>query len=142
MQFAQLTTHEMPELGIERTQRLVHQKCLRTPNHRAPQRDPLAVAAGQFRRLARQQMLDAQKPCCLQDPLANVAAPHALALERKADVLGDIHMRIKRKHLEHESDVAGGSAPECDILAVEQNASTRRQLEPGDHAQCRRLAAT
>ena len=135
MQFAQLTAHEMPELGIERAQRLVHQECLRPPDHGAPERNPLPVAAGQFRRLARQQMFDAQKPRGLRDPLANVAARHALALQRKADVLRDIHMRIERKQLEHEGNVAGRRAPEGDVLAVEQDASVGRKLEPGDHAQ-------
>ena len=76
-----------------------------------------------------------------QHPLAPLAASHALALEREADVLLDIHVRIEREQLKHEGDVARRGAPEGDILAVEQNAPAGRQFEAGDHAQRRRLAA-
>ncbi len=86
-------------------------------------------------------MFDAQQPRRLEDPFARFAPRHALALERKADVLLDIHVRIEREQLEDEGDVALGSAPEGDVLAVEQNAPAGRQLEAGDHAQRRRLAA-
>ena len=95
-----------------------------------------------LRGLARQQMLDAQEPRGFADPLANLAARHALTFERKADVLLNIHMRIKRKQLKDESDVARRGAAEGDVLAVEQYAPVRRKLKAGDHAQRRRLAAT
>ena len=141
MQIAQLAAHQLAELGIERTERLVHEERLRPPDHRAPKRDALPVAAGQFRGLARQQVLDPQQPRGLGDPLAHLAPRHALALERKADVLLDVHMRIEGEQLEDEGNVARRGATERDVLAVEQNAPAGRQLETGDHAQRRRLAA-
>ncbi len=72
---------------------------------------------------------------------ADLAARHALAFQGKPVVVGDIHVRVKRKELEHESNVARRGAAEGDILAVEQDTPVGRQLEPGDHAQCRGLAA-
>ena len=68
-------------------------------------------------------------------------ARHPLAEQRKANVLADVHVRIERKELEHESDVALRGALECDILAAKKDAAGGRQLEPGDHAQRRGLAA-
>ena len=141
MQIAQLAAHQVAELRVERPQRLVHQERLRSPDYGAAKRNALAVAAGQFRGLAREQMLDAQEPRGFAHPLADLAARHALAFERKADVLLDIHMRIEREQLEDEGDVARRRAAEGDVLPVEQDAAAGGKLETGDHAQRRRLAA-
>src|SRR5690242_4083349 len=141
VQVAQLAAHQMAELSVERSKRLVHQKRLGTPHHGAAQRDALAVAAGQSRSLALQQMLDPQQARRLSNARANLAAGHALALQGEGDIVGDIHVRIEREELKHEGDVARRGAAEGDVLAVEQNASVGRQLEAGDHAQRRGLAA-
>ena len=53
VQVAQLAAHQLAKLGVKRSQRLVHQERLWAPHHRAPKRNALPVAAGQFRRLAR-----------------------------------------------------------------------------------------
>ena len=87
-------------------------------------------------------MLNAQKPRGFQDPLTRLATRHALAFERKADVLLNVHMRIESKQLKYEGDVALGGAAESDVLAVKQYAPIRRQLETRDHPKRRRLAAT
>ena len=58
---------------------------------------------------------------------------HALAEQRKADILPHIHMRIEREQLEHEGDVALGGALEGHVLAAEEDPAGGRQLEPGDH---------
>ena len=50
-------------------------------------------------------------------------------------------MRIEGEELEHEGDVALRGAHEGDVLAVKEDAAGGRQLEAGDHPQCRRLAA-
>ena len=52
-----------------------------------------------------------------------------------------VHVRIQREELEHEGDVALRRALERHVLAAQQDASRRRQLEAGDHPQRRRLAA-
>src|SRR5882757_5386744 len=51
-------------------------------------------------------------------------------------------MRVERKQLEHEGDVACRGAVHRHLLAVEGNRAGRWQLQPCDHAQRRRLAAT
>src|SRR5204863_372739 len=66
---------------------------------------------------------------------------HALRQQRKADVLAHIHMRIERKQLEHEGDVALPRPAHGHILAAEQDLAASRQFQTCDHAQCRRLAA-
>ena len=141
LQVAKLAAHQMAKLGVERPQWLVHQKGLRPPHHGAPKRDALPVAARKFRRLARQEMLDPQEARGLLHALANLAAAHALALQRKADILRDIHVRIEREKLEDESDVAGRGTAERHVLPVEQNLPLGRQLKARDHAQRGRLAA-
>ena len=45
MQVAQLAAHQMAELRIERTERLVHQEGGGAAHDRAPERDALAIAA-------------------------------------------------------------------------------------------------
>src|SRR4051812_28995717 len=50
-------------------------------------------------------------------------------------------MRIEREKLEDEGDVAFARPAHGDILAAEQDLAARRQFQPGDHAQRRRLAA-
>ena len=50
-------------------------------------------------------------------------------------------MRIEGEELEHESDIAGRCAVHRHVLAIEPNGAGRRQFQPGNHAQRRRLAA-
>ena len=40
------------------------------------------------------------------DARLDLAARHALADQREADVLAHVHVRIEREQLEHEGDVA------------------------------------
>ena len=58
----------MAELGIERAKRLVHQERFRLAHDRAPQRDALAVTAGQARNSRVEQMRDAQDARGFVDP--------------------------------------------------------------------------
>ena len=60
VQLAQLDAHQLAELGVERAQRLVHQKRLGLAHDRAAERDALAVAAGQAADARAEQVLDAQ----------------------------------------------------------------------------------
>ena len=74
--------------------------------------------------------------------LRSISAPrHALRDQRKGDVPAHVHVRIEREQLEHEGDVALRGALPGDVLAAEEDPALGRQLEAGDHAQGRRLAA-
>ena len=61
MQGAQFVAHDLPEFGVERAQRLIHQERLRLAHDRAPERDALPVAAGEARHRLVDQTVDAQQ---------------------------------------------------------------------------------
>ena len=63
-------------------------------------------------------------------------------LEREGDVALDRHVRKQRVALEHGAYGPGLRRPFREVLAVQENAAAIRQVEAGDHAQKRRLAAT
>ena len=141
VQLAKLAHHQVAELGVERAERLVHQEGHRPAHDGAAERDALAVAAGKAARRAGRG--DGRCAGTAPSPrrAADLGARHALALQREADVLADIHVRVEREELEDEGDVARRGAVEGDVVAAEQDAAGGRQFEAGDHAQRRRLAA-
>jgi hypothetical protein len=61
--------------------------------------------------------------------------------EREGDVLPHRHVRIERVGLEHHGDAALRRRHVGDVDAVEEALAGGDALEPGDHAQQRRLAA-
>ena len=113
----QLGPHLLAQLGVERSDRLIHQQRLGPAHQRPADRDALHVAARQGRGPLVQQRLDAQ---CLGD-LAHALVHHGLALlrgaQREGDVLVGVKVRIQREQLEHESDVAVGRLPALHRLA-------------------------
>src|SRR6267154_2172703 len=111
----------MTELGVQRTQRLVHHASLGAPDECAAQRDALAVTAGKTRYGALQQVLDAQELGNLLDPPLALRTRHPLALERERDVLAHPHVRVQREQLEHEADISLRGSLVGHILAVEQD---------------------
>ncbi len=133
VQFAQFAAHQPAKLGIERTQRLVHQKRLGTPNDGAAERHPLPIAAGEAADAAVQEMIDPQQPRRLPDAALDLGARIVLALERKADVLAHVHVRVERKQLEHKGDIPRRRRQRGHVFAVEQNAAGSRQFEPRHH---------
>src|ERR671914_36362 len=56
-------------------------------------------------------------------------------------VLEDRHVRVERVVLEHHRDVAVLRRHVVDEVAADEDLARGRLLEPGDHAQRRRLAA-
>src|SRR5262245_8717999 len=141
VQRPELGAHQRSELGIERSERLVHEKGLGAADDGAPERHPLAVAAGESRHGAVEQVIDPEQPRRFLHALARLLPAYPLAAQGKADVLPHIHMRIERKQLEHESDVALRGTPKGHVLAIEEDLAGSRQLESGDHPERRRLAA-
>ncbi len=73
--------------------------------------------------------------------VATSAPGTPLRLQRERDVRAHVHVRVQREQLEHEGDVALRRALHRHVLAPEMDAALRRQLEAGDHAHGRRLAA-
>src|SRR5712671_27783 len=131
----------MTELGVQRTQRLVHHASLGAPDECAAQRDALAVTAGKTRYGALQQVLDAQELGNLLDPPLALRTRHPLALEPERDGLAHPHVRVQREQLEHEADISLRGSLVGHILALEQDLAFGRQLKTGDHSQGGGLAA-
>src|SRR6266478_6317984 len=125
----------MTELGVQRTQWLVHHASLGAPDECAAKRDALAVTAGKTGYGALQQVLDAQEPGNLLDPPLAFHTRHPLALEWERDVLAHFHVRVQREQLEHEADISLGGSLVGHILPVEQDLALGRQLKTGDHSQ-------
>ena len=84
---------------------------------------------------------DLQDARRLVDLLRDLLLRHALRDQRKGDVPAHVQVRIEREQLKHEGDVALRGALPGDVFAAEEDLAARRQLEAGDHAQRRRLAA-
>src|ERR1700676_4117728 len=131
----------MTELGVQRTQRLVHHASLGAPDQCAAERHALAVTAGKASHGARQQVLDAQELGDLLDTALAFRARHALALERERNVLVHLHVWVQREQLKYKADVALGGALVGHILTVKQDLALRRQLKTRDHSQSGGLAA-
>ena len=128
VQIAQLAAHQVAELGVERAERLVHQERLRPPDDGAAKRHALAVAAGQFRGLARR----ADARCAGAAPFRSTRSRISRRgmpwhLSGKPMFCSHVHMRIEREQLEDEGDVALRRAAEGDVLAVEQDAAARSE---------------
>jgi hypothetical protein len=83
VQLAQLAHHQVAELGVERAERLVHQEAFRPAHDRAPERHALAVAAGEARDGAVEQVVDPEEPRGLLDAGADLGARLALATSGK-----------------------------------------------------------
>ena len=141
MQRPQFAAHHLPKLGVQRAERLVEQKRHRLADDGPAQRNALAVAARKSGNRAVQQVFDPQDARRLLDPSLDVARQHALGSEWKRDIAAHVHVRIQREQLKHEGDVALRCALEGHVLATQQDAARRRQLEARDHPQRRRLAA-
>ena len=136
-----IAAHELAHLRVQGPERLVHQERLRLAHDGAPERNPLAVAAGELRHPPVEKVPDAQQRRRRLDPAPAFAARHPVALQGEGDVVEDLHVRIQREELEHERDVAARRALERHVLAVEEDLPGGRQLQPRDHPQRRGLAA-
>ena len=86
-------------------------------------------------------MLDLQCPCGGADLLVDIGTALARGAERKGDVVVGGEVRIERKKLENEGDVALARLPGLNRRAVDQDVAGVNRLEARDGAQRRRLAA-
>ena len=142
MELRQGGAHPDPELGIEVRQRLVHQERLRLAHDRAPHRDALPLAAGELHRLAVEHLRQAEERGHLLDAPARLLLGRLPDLEPVAEVLADRHVRIEGVALEHHRDVAVARRELGDVGAADADRAGGHFLEPGDHAQQRRLPAS
>ena len=136
-----LGAHLHAQLGVEVRQRLVEQEHLGIAHDGAAHGDALALAAGELLGLAVEQLGDVEDAGRLVDALPDLGLGIALEPQAERHVLLHRHVRIERVVLEHHGDVAILRRHVVDDVAADQDLAAGDVLEPGDHAQRRRLAA-
>ena len=115
----QLDLQLLAQLQVERAERLVEQERLRPVHDRARERDALALAAGELRRLAAAVALEPDERERLAGAPPPLGARHLLHAEPVLDVLLHGHVREERVVLEDRVDVAGVRRQLRDVLAAE-----------------------
>ena len=147
LEHRELHAHMGAQPCIEVRHRLVEQHEARLVHQRAGERHPLLLAAGERRRRLAAR---AREPDHVEDArgaLCDLGARDAAHLERKADVLGDRHVRPHRIGLEHDAELAPlGHQVDAGVvvehrLAGDLDRAGIRGLETGEAAQNRGLAA-
>src|SRR5206468_8946442 len=103
---------------------------LRVSYDRAPHRDSLALTSGEVPRLPVEVRLEIEELRSLENARLAFFLRHALLLQRKAHVRGDVELRVQRVALEHHCDVAVSGAHRRDVLAADQDLALVERLEP------------
>ena len=136
----QLDLELLAELEIEGAERLVEQQRLRPVHERTGERDTLSLSARELRRLP---VPEPFQPHERQDVLGAASAlrsRHLLHAQPVLDVLLHGHVREEGVVLKDRVDVARVRGKSRHVFAAELDRAFVRPLEPGDHAQRRRLA--
>jgi hypothetical protein len=146
-----LEAHLVAQLRVEVGQRLVHQHQVRPQRERAGERDTLLLTARQLARVAIAVRLHANRGQRSRDgrvdasvtTLAGAATPARAQPER--EVVPHPHVRPERVALEDDTEIALRRrhlrSVTRHLAAAQPDRAAVRHLEPGDHPQCRRLAA-
>ena len=130
VQAAQPAAQFLPDLRVERAERLVEQQHARFHRERARQRHALPLSAGELRGIAVAEVIElhearADRSRAAGSPRRRAARARAHA-QAERDVLEHRHVAEERVVLEDEADAAILRAPPRRIVAVEQDACRRR----------------
>jgi hypothetical protein len=131
----------LAQLLVERGERLIEQQQLRFLDERASERDALPLAARELVRLALRIGAELDELEHLADALRQLGVRDLVLPEPEGDVLLDGHVREQRIRLEHHVDGPLVRRNRSHVDAVDVDPARGRTLEPGEHAQQRRLAA-
>ena len=132
LQLAQLDLHGLTQVLIERAERLVEQQNLGAGHDRPRERNTLLLSAGQLRRKAFRQAVDAYEAQRALDPLGDLGARTAPHLEAERDVVAYAHMRKQRVVLEQHRGFAPFGRFTQDRPAVDLDIAGIRRDEAGD----------
>ena len=137
----QLELHLMPELQVERSERLVQQKHARLVDERARKSDALLLATGELPGLPGLEAMEVDEREDLANAPGKLLSLEPLSAHPECDVLEDREVREERIGLEHGVDVplVGRQADHVSVAEIDRAGS--RLLEAADHPQGRRLAA-
>ncbi len=104
-------------------------------------RDPLALPTRELCRLPVEQLVETERLRRLEDQTLAFVCRDLAGPERELDVLAHRHVRVERVALEDHGDVAVLRFHVVDDAVPDPDRALRRNLEPGDHAERRGLAA-
>ncbi len=141
---AQPAAQVLADLGIERPEGLVEEEHAGLDRERAGERDALALAAGELRRVAVGEPRELDQVEEVADPAADLGPARPLrslpGVEAVGDVVGHAHVLEQRVVLEHEAHGPLLHGQARGVVALEQDAAAIGEVETGDDAQERRLA--
>ena len=142
--FEQPAAELFANLGVERAERLVEQKQAWLDGEGARERDTLALAAGQLRRITLLQTLELNQLDELERSLADLGGTRPLIagthLQAESDIAEHGHVPEQRIVLEDETHIARLHRQMKRILSVKGHAAGSRLVEPGQDAEESRFA--
>ena len=141
VQLLDLGAHVHAQLRVEVRQRLVEQEDTGLAHQRAAHGHALALAAGELRGAAVEQMVDLQRLGDLLHGPLPLRLRDLAHLHAEGDVLLHRHVRIERVGLEHHGDVALARVQVVDAPAADADLALGHGIQPGDHVEQRGLAA-
>jgi hypothetical protein len=133
--------HILPEVGIQSSQRLVHQERLRSSDQGAGQGYPLLIPATQLAGPHIQQMADLQHLDHFTDPSVDFVAGFSLGLQGKGDILPGRHVGVQGEELKDKGNVAVAGVEPGHFAFIQINIAAGDRLQARNHAQSRGFAA-
>ena len=130
------------DLGVKRRQRLVEEQQAGRGGQGAGQRHALLLAAGKLGRILASLVAQADQIEELGDPFPDRGLAHALVHQPVTDVLRYRKVGKQGIGLEHDAEVTLRRRQIGNVLAALLDPPARLDVEPGDGAQQRRLAAS
>src|SRR4029077_18596451 len=110
-------------------------------HQRPAHRDALALAAGELRRAASQEVVQSEDRARLPDAAFDLGLRRVPLLEPEREVLVHGHVRVERVVLEDHRDIAIAWRHVVHDPAPDRDRAPRGLLQPGDEPQRGRLAA-
>ncbi len=129
------------QLGVQVREGLVHEEHGRLADDCPPERDALALAAGELLGFAREKSSEIEDPGCLLDALLDICLGDLSELEPEGQVVANGHVRVERVALEDHGNVTVLGRHVVHDAIPDPQRSVRNLLEPRDHPEARRLAA-
>ena len=140
LQLDELALHVLPELQVERRQRLIEEQHLGLVHDGARDGNTLLLPARELRHLGVLIAVEVDEFQRIADLVADIAFILALDAQAERDIIRDIHMRKQRILLENRIHLTLLRRHLRDILSLEQDAALIRCLKAADKPQERRLS--
>ncbi len=126
----ELGPHLPAQLGVEVGQGLVEEEDGGVAHQCAAHGDALALAAGERRRLAVEQMRDREHLGDAADPRIDLRLRHPGETQREGHVLRDIHVGVESVILEHHRDVPVLGIEAADLAIADPDLAPETSSRP------------